>query len=101
MKFGIDLIFKTDLSSIHTYDLGIYAVSLVISGYFNLKIAAQNSTTEWRNALFAGLSGFFAACIAFITLGTGKSSFYSAISLAPLFGILALIQLDKSREISK
>ena len=101
IKYLVDMIFRAELSEIYTFDLVIYSVALVTSGYFNLKIAAQNSTTQWRSALFAGLFGFFAACLAFIEFDSGKSSFYAAIIFAPLFGILTLIQQDKSRDKSK
>jgi hypothetical protein len=95
LKYGTDTLLNIDLSTINQVDLFIYANALVISAFFNLKIASKNVTTQWSHGILSGLVGLSVACISFAMIDTGKNSFYTAMILAPLAGIFTLIQLDK------
>ncbi len=101
LKYGVDAILEINLSSINQGDLFIYACSLVTSAFFALKIATKNATSDWGYAITSGFFSLLTACLSFILINTEANSFYTAMILAPLTGIFALVQLDKRREISE
>ena len=101
VKNGVELILDIDLSLIKYGDTLYFSLALVVSAYFNLKIASQNATNQWLGALSAGILGFLTACFAFLIVDPAVNSFYLAMILAPLLGILFLAQFSKSREIAE
>ena len=98
-KYVVETMLAIDLSSINHIDLIWFALGLVLSAFFALKISTKNATDKWIYALISSLSGVLAACLPFILRGSGATSFHTAMILAPLTGILTLAQLDKRREI--
>jgi hypothetical protein len=101
LKYGVDAILDINLSSINQGDLFMYAFSLVTSAFFALKIATKNATAEWGFAMISSVFALLVAYLSFILIDTATNSFHTAMILAPLSGIFALVQLDKSREISE
>jgi hypothetical protein len=98
VKNGVQLILNIDLSLIKHDDTLYFSLALVVSAYFNLKIASQNATNQWLSALTAGILGFSTACLAFLIVDPIVNSFYGAMVFAPLIGILFLVHFTKSRE---
>jgi hypothetical protein len=101
LKYGVDAALEIDLSTISHRGILLYASSLVISAFFNFKIATKNATPEWSYAVISGLFGLLAAYLSFTFINSGINSFHAAMILAPLTGIFTLIQLDKRRETSE
>ena len=101
LKYGVDAALEIDLSTISHRGILLYASSLVISAFFNFKIATKSATPEWSYAVISGLFGLLAAYLSFTFINSGINSFHAAMILAPLTGIFALIQLDKRRETSE
>jgi hypothetical protein len=100
-KFGVETILAINLSSISHIDLIWFASALLLSAFFALKISTKNATEEWSYALISSVIGVLAACLPFILGDAGANSFHTAMILAPLSGILTLIQLDKWQETNK
>jgi hypothetical protein len=101
LKHSVETILDINLSSIDQKDLFLYASSLVTSAFFALKIATKNASAQWGYAVTSGVFALLVACLSFVLIGTGTNAFHTAMILAPLTGILTLIQLDKRREISE
>lgn len=99
LKCGVDAALAIDLSSISNTDLIWFALALLLSASFALKIATKTATHDWSYALISSVFGVLAACLPFILRDSGTTSFHTAMILAPLTGILTLTQLDKRREI--
>jgi hypothetical protein len=98
VKYGVEFILDIDLSLIKYDDILYFSLALIVSAYFNLKIASQNATNLWFSAVTAGILGFLTACLAFLIIDPVANSFYGAMIFAPLIGILFLVQFSKSRE---
>jgi hypothetical protein len=98
VKNGVELFLNIDLSLIKHDDTLYFSLALVVSAFFNLKIASQNATNQWLGALTAGILGLLTACLAFLIVDPVVNSFYGAMIFAPLIGILFLTHFAKSRE---
>jgi hypothetical protein len=92
LKFGVETIFKVDLSQLGTFDLLLFANSIILSGYFALRIAVNNVAIVWKNGLISSCSSLLIAFLTFNLIDSSKIAFYSAMILAPLIGIITLIQ---------
>ena len=92
LKYGVETIFKFDLSQLGTFDLFLFANSIALNGYFALRIAAKNVAMQWQYGLISGCSSLFVAFLSFTLIDSSKMAFYSAMILAPLVGIVTLIQ---------
>lgn len=100
-KQGIELTLNIELSMISTDNILYFSVALVFSALFNLKIAAQNASSNWGSAVTAGIIGFSTACLMFALIDSGTNSFYAAMIFAPLAGILYLFYSSRSRKTSE
>jgi hypothetical protein len=98
VKHGVEFILNIDLSVIKYDDTFYFSFALIMNAFFHLKIASQNATKQWLAALTAGILGFLIACLAFLILDPVVNSFYGAMILAPLIGIVSLVQFSKNRE---
>lgn len=101
LKQGIELTLNIELSMISTDSILYFSVALVLSALFNLKIAAQNASSDWGSAVTAGIIGFSTACLAIALIDSGSNSFYGAMIFAPLAGILYLFYSSRSRKTSE
>ena len=99
VKISVEMIMNVDMSLIDFGDIVYFSIALVVSAYFQLKIASQNATSRWLISLTAGVFGYLTACLAFVIVDSAAYSFYWAMILSPLMGLALLLQMNKTRRI--
>jgi hypothetical protein len=92
LKYGVETIFKFDLSELGILVSFMFAISIVLNGYFALRIAAKNVSIQWWNGLISSCLSLLTAFLCFTLIDSGNFAFYSAMILAPLVGIVASIK---------
>ena len=92
LKYGVETVFRFDLSQLGTVDPFLFTISIVLNGYFALRIAAKNISIQWWNGLASSCLSLLTAFLCFTIIDSSKIAFYSAMILAPLVGIIASIQ---------
>ncbi len=95
LKATLDFFTGINLESVSYLDLWFYAMGLASSSIFGLKIAAQNSSAEWKLAIAGALVSVATATSFFLVITDQSQAFLLAMSIAPFLGLMTVVHFDR------